>query len=195
MSYGRNFEVLIDPISPNRGGRYFNDDSGVVAIGAPVIAAYTGGVTDAVNGLDMEPVVVADGAQDRPGIGRGGIVIYEYGPAAYAGDDPFLVNYSDKDTVPAGAAVQVIHGTNVKVLLRNTFDRTFLQSRDYDGQIMVAGLSIATPTLTVGNFLTPQTTPNFTNGFWAETATEAEAWLVISKVDTALDYVEAYMTF
>jgi hypothetical protein len=194
MFYGYNFELIVPPHGRDRKGRFFNDDAGVMAIGAPVLAAYTGGVTDAVNGLSLEPVVVADGAQNRPTNGRGGIAVYEYGPAAYAGDDTSLVNYSDKDTVPTGAAVQVVSGPGVKVLLRNLAARTFLQSRDYAAQTMVAGLG-ATPTLAVGDLLTPQATPNFTNGFWQETSTESEGWLVITAVDATRNYVEAQMLF
>ena len=135
----------------------------------------------------------ATSAQDAPKPGEGGIAVYEYGPAAYAGDDPFLTTYSDKDTVPAGAAVQVVNGPDVKVVLRNTSDETFLNTRDYTGRVMVGGLG-ATLTLAVGDYLTPGTGDD-TDGYWEETSTASEAWLVITKVDNDRGEVEARLTF
>ncbi len=194
-NYGRNFEFIVPPNGNQRKGRFFLDNAiDTVAIGAPVVFA-TSGTVGANNALDLEPVIVADGAQDIPVSGRGGIAVYEYGPAAFAGDDPSLTTYSDKDTIPAGAAVQVISGSQIKVRYKNTAARTFLESREYAARTMVAGLSAATPTVVVGELLTPQTTPNDSNGYWVETSTASEAWLVITKVDAATDELEAQMTF
>ena len=87
-----------------------------------------------------------------------------------------------------------MNGTDVKIVLRNTSDETFLQTRAYTGRVMVAGIGIATPTLAVGDYLTPGTGDD-DNGYWAETATAANAWLVITKVDNDRGEVEARLTF
>ena len=188
-SYGRNFEVTVPPRGENRKGRYYNAEGAAFPIGAPVVAT-----NGSENALGLAPVAVADGAQDAPVNSQGGIAVYEYGPNAYAGYDPELTTYSDLDTVPAAAAVQVISGDYVKVRFRNTADSTFLNSRAYTGRTMVAGVG-ATPTVSVGDYLTPQGSPSDTTGYWQSTATASEAWLVITKVDSARDEVEAQMTF
>jgi hypothetical protein len=137
--------------------------------------------------------LATDGAP--PKNGHAGIALYEYGPAAFAGDDPILTTYSDKDTIPTGAAIQLVSGDKVKVVLRNTSNRTFLQSRTYVGRTMVAGLG-ATPTVGVGDYLEPfGATASDTNGYWKETATTANAWLVVTKVDSTRGEVEARMLF
>lgn len=188
-SYGRNFEFRSPPESEERGGRYYLDETAAVMIGAPVKVDTTG----AENDLGLLPVNLATGAQAKPLPGMGGVLVYEYGPAAFAGDDTNLVTYSDKDSAPAGAAVQVVRGQDVKVVLRNTSDRTFLHTTAYAGKTMVAGLG-ATPTLAVGDMLTPGVGDS-TSGFWAETGTAANAWLVITKVDTVRGEVEAKLNF
>lgn len=160
-----------------------------IAIGAPVI------VSDPAteNDLGLIPVELATGEQAKPAPGQGGILVYEHGPAAFAGDDPFLTTYSDKDTAPAGKAVQVVNGDYVKVVLRNTDDQTFLEVTSYTGKTYVAGLG-ATLTLAVGDMLTPGT-GDTTDGFWAETSTAANAWLIITKVDNTRGEVEARLNF
>ena len=188
-NYGRNFEFRTSPTGAHRGGRYYLADATNLVIGAPV--KYDASKEE--NALGLLPVVKATGDQARPFNGMGGIAVYEHAPAAYAGTDPFLTTYSDIDTVPAGKAVQVVSGTEVKVVFRNTVDRTFLNTRDYEGRIMVAGLG-ATPTLAVGNYLTPGVGDD-TDGYWAETATAANAWLVITKVDPDRGEVEAKFVF
>lgn len=188
-SYGRNFEFRVPPVSQERGGRYYLAGTADVAIGAPVKVD----MSEDINDLDLLPVVLATGAQAKPVAGQGGVLVYEFGPAAFAGDDASLVLYSDKDQAPAGAAVQVVRGFDVKVVLRNTEDSTFLQTRAYEGKTYVAGLG-ATPTLEVGDMLTPGVGDD-TSGYWAETATAANAWLVITKVDTARGEVEAKLNF
>ncbi len=187
MSYGKNFEFRVHPTSTNRSGRYYLSDTAQV-IGAPVVLN-----ADGENDLGLAPVELATGSQVAPKPGKGGILVYEYGPAAFSGDDASLVLYSDKDTAPAGAAVQVVNGIDVKIVLRNTDDSTFLNTRDYEGRTMVAGLG-ATPTLVVGDYLTPGT-GNDASGYWAETATAANAWLVITKVDADRGEVEARLAF
>lgn len=191
MSYGRNFEFRVPPKGGNRSGRgYLDETVSTTPIGAPVV------LTDAgdENVLGLAAYTLATTAQAAPKPGEGGVAVYEYGPAAFAGEDPWLTTHSDMDTIPAGAAIQVVNGTDVKIVLRNTSDETFLQTRAYTGRVMVAGIGIATPTLAVGDYLTPGTGDD-DNGYWAETGTAANAWLVITKVDNDRGEVEARLTF
>ena len=58
---------------------------------------------------------------------------------------------------------------------------------------MVAGLG-ATPTVVVGDYLRPGVGDD-TSGYWTETATEADGWLVVTSVDATRQEVEARMTF
>lgn len=188
-NYGRNFEFRTPPSSSNRSGRHYLVDSTTIPIGAPVTVDTSGSEND----LGLLPVTLATGEQARPLPGEGGIAVYEYGPAAFAGEDPFLTLYSDMDVVPVGAAVQVVNGPDVKILLRNTDAETFLNTRAYTGRTMVEG-SGATVTVVVGDFLTPGT-GNDTGGYWIETATAANAWLVVTKVDQARNEFEARLAF
>jgi hypothetical protein len=160
-----------------------------VPIGAPIA------VDDAedADAMGLQPVALATGATE-PVSGIHGILVYEHkGADGWAGDDQFLTTYSDKDTAPVGRAVQLTSGSEVKVCFRNTEDTTFLNTRDYAGRVMVAGLG-ATPTLAVGDFLTPGTGDDDA-GYWTATATRAEAWLVVTKVDAARQEVEARFVY
>lgn len=189
-NYGRNFHFRVPPVGGQRSGRFFLDNAGgTVPIGAPVLVD----TVSAENDLGLLPVDLAAADSPRPKSGMGGIAVYEHGPAAFAGDDASLVTYSDKVNIPAGAAVQVVSGDTVKVVLVNTADRTFLNTRDYDGVLFVAGAG-ATPTLKVGDYLTPGT-GNGTAGYWKETGTEANAWMVVTKVDPDRGEVEARLLF
>lgn len=190
MSYGRNFEFRVPPHHGERSARHSTPTTGdPLPIGIPV-SVDASADDDSFGNKPVE--VAADGTPPVPGLC--GILIYEHAPAAYAGTDPFLTTYSDIDTVPKGKLCQVVYGDTVKVVLRNTEDRTFLETRDYEGRTMVAGLG-ATPTLVVGDYLEPATTPDDTNGWWQETSTAADAWMVITKVDAARGEVEARMLF
>lgn len=189
-NYGRNFHFRVSPRGGDREARWVLPSDGTsFPIGVPVNG--TGTASDDFPGA--EEVALATGAQ-APTPGRSGIAVYEHAPAAFAGHDPWLDTYSDIDTVPVGKLLQVVHGTYVKVVLTNTVDRTFLNTRSYDGRIMVAGIGIATPTLAVGDWLTPGVGDD-TDGYWAETNTASEAWLVITAVDNARAEVEARMLF
>lgn len=190
MSYGPQFEFRVPPRSGERAARHYLDDTtGAIPIGAPVLVDESGDE----NVLGQLPVAVAAADSPRPKNGMGGVVVYEYGPAAYAGDDVKLTTYSDKYNVPAGASVQLVSGDTVKVVLRNLEETLFLNTRTYPGRVFVAGLG-ATPTLSVGDFLTPGT-GNDSAGYWKETSTEANAWLVITKVDADRGEVEARFVF
>lgn len=189
-TYGRNFHFRVPPHGAQRSGRFYLDNGGSdLVIGAPVVVDTVGDEND----LGLLPVDKAAADADRPVPGMGGILVYEYGPAAFAGDDALLTTYSDKDTAPAGKAVQVVNGTDVKVVFVNTEDRTFLNTRDYKGRVMVAGIG-ATPTLAVGDYLTPGT-GNDTDGYWKATSTPGDEWLVVTKVDLDRGEVEARLLF
>lgn len=190
MSYGRNFEFRVPPHSGQRGGRYaLAASAGSLPIGCAAA------INNTVNSMGLNEVALAaDGTPPVPG--KHGIAVFEHKNAeAFAGDDPFLTTYADKMDIPASAAVQLVSGAEVKVVLRNTSNRTFLNVRSYTGRKMVAGLG-ATPTVAVGDYLEPYgATASTTNGYWKETATAANAWLVVTKVDSARDEVEARLLF
>lgn len=187
-NYGKNFEFRVAPRQGERSGRFYLTGTTDIPIGAPV--KYD--TDDVENALGLLPVELATSAQAPPKPGLGGILIYEHAPAWLAGHDPYLTTPSDLDTAPHGKAVQVVNGTTVKVVFRNTADHTFLNTRDYLGRVMVAGFG-ATPTLIVGDYLSPGTGDD-TNGYWAE-STSGNAWLVITKVDHDRGEVEARMLF
>jgi hypothetical protein len=123
-----------------------------------------------------------------------GIPVYEWAPSAFAGDDPLLTLYSDKDYIPAGEPCYLVSGEEVKVVLRNTSESNFYGQRTYAGRTMVAGAG-ATPTVAVGDMLRPHSSPSDSNGYWQETSDEDEAWLVVTHVDTARGEVEARFLF
>lgn len=187
-SYGRNFEFRVPPVHGQRGGRYVLGGDDALPIGVPVKTNHE--VVDELTGaLEVE---LATSAQ-APVKGQCGILVYELDPGiGLGGVDPVLTTFSDYDTVPVGKMVQVVSGDMVKVVFRNTEDRTFLQSRDYDGRIMVAGAG-ATPTVAVGDYLSPGT-GNDTSGYWAE-SNAANGWLVVESVDTDRGEVEARFKF
>lgn len=186
-SYGRNFEFRVPPVHGERGGRYVLAGSTNLPIGVPVKAA--NGATVSTTLTEALPVELATTAQN-PKKGLCGILVYEVDPGSgLGGVDPVLTTYSDYDTVPTGKMVQVVSGTQSKVVLRNTVDRTFLNTRDYEGRVMVAISGVA-----VGDYLTPGV-GNDTDGYWAETATAAEAWLIVTSVNTDRGEVEARLAF
>lgn len=190
-TYGRNFEFRVQPHQGQRASRYvIPADGSDIPFGAPV-------AVDEAAGEDSNrrlPVALQDGAVG-PVPGIHGLAIYEWSYDAFAGDDALLVTYSDKDVAPAGRPVYLVSGQQVKVVLRNTVDRSFYGQRDYAGRVMVAGLSQATPSVAVGDFLTPQTSPDDSTGYWVETSDPDEAWLVITSVDPDRDEVEARFLF
>jgi hypothetical protein len=190
-TYGRNFDFRTPPDGAERGARFTLDPDGDdLVIGAPVMAT---GDEDAFGRLI---VAVVDGETAKPAPGYGGIMLFEHAPSAYAGFDPLLTLYSDLGTAKAGAAVQVINGNGLKVVFRNTADSTFLHTRSYTGTKMVdETLGGATPTVSIGDLLTPNASPSSTNGFWQVTATAANGWLKVVGVDSTRGEVEATIQF
>ena len=187
MANSRNFEFRVSPDGGQRGGRYVLGGSTDLPLGVPVVT------NDTVDSLGRSEVELATGEQAKPLSGEGGILVYE--EIMYQGVDPVLTTYSDMDTVPVGKAVQVVNGGEVKVALTNTEDGNFLGRTGYPaGRIMVAGVSIATPTVAVGDYLTPGTGDD-DNGYWAGTSTAANAWLVVLNVDYDTDTVECRVNF
>lgn len=192
MSSNRNFEFRVPPRSGQRAGRYsIAKDGDPILIGAP-IAVQTG---EALNELD-HPIVELQTGAVAPVAGLHGICVFEFkGAEGWAGDDPYLVTYSDKDSAPAGAAVQLVSGDTVKVCLRNTNDQLFLNTRTYEGRNMVGeGAGGATPNLNVGDFLTPGAGTD-EDGYWATTDDRDNAWMVVTGVDDARGEVEARLLF
>lgn len=188
MSYGRNFGFRSPPVGAQRGSRYHISGSTAIAQGAPVLVA-----DDATpdSTYDTLPADLATGDQAIPKAGMGGVAVYEHAQEAFFGSDAVITTPSDIDTIPVGRPCQVVGGKgSTKVWLKNTSATTF-GTRSYSAQTMVAGLG-ATPTLAVGDYLTPGT-GNFTAGYWAETTTAANGWLVITEVGS--DYVEAVVNF
>lgn len=187
-TYGRNFEFRIPPESENRPGRFAVPASGSrLPIGSPVEIDTT--ATATALGLTVVKLATAAGGVN----GLRGILVYEYGPAAFAGTDPFLTTYSDLGTAPLGAAVQMVSGREVKVVFRNTVAQTFLATRSYTGRTMVGG-TLGGGGVNPGDFLKPGPGADDT-GYWQETSVEADAWLVVERVDTVRLEVEARMLF
>jgi len=141
--------------------------------------------------------VVLASAGTPPVKGRHGIGIYEHGDGdTWAGFDRQLTTYSDLGTLPPAKAVQLVSGPNVKVVFRNTDDETYLNVREYEGRTMVAEIGTpATPNVTAGDYLEPHSSPSDTNGYWQSTATRANAWLVVTRVDVDRGEVEAQFLF
>lgn len=185
---GRNFEFRQPPLPQHRLGRV-KTGSTAIPIGAPVLLDFSSG-EDANGRLTMQ---LATGAQDRPLPGSGGICVWEAPDANFPGQDPVLTRPSDVIDAPKNTPAQVVYGTEVKVVFTNTTDETFRNMRDYKGRIMVAGAG-ATPTVAVGDYLTPGT-GNDSDGYWAETADAAKAWLRVTSVDAETGEVEAQMLF
>src|SRR4051812_19935441 len=119
-TYGRNFEFRVPPQHGQREGRWAVAATGTrIPIGAPIVADLAAPLN--TMGLPLVKLAAADTA--KAAVRGKGIIVYEFGPAAFAGDDAALVTYSDKDLVPLGAAVQLVHSPEVKVVFRNTVDR------------------------------------------------------------------------
>jgi hypothetical protein len=186
-TYGRNFDFLVTPLPMQRRGRFQLVNGADIPIGVPVKVA-AAAVADAQ--FSALPASLATTAT-TPVQGRMGIALYEWIDLNQL--DPQYSTYSDRDTVPDERLFQLISGSGIKVKFRNTTDRTFLQTRAYDGRVMVAGVG-ATPTVAVGDYLTPGV-GNDSSGYWAETADATKAWLIVTSVNATTSEVEAEMLF
>jgi hypothetical protein len=215
-SYGNNFEFRVPPRSAARKGRYVapttalsgsgagggtssfgSQPAGLLPIGAPVVADLVAG-QDAQHRqyvkLAPSGTLVGTNGENSVSYGLAGIMVYEYGPAAFAGNDPYLTTYSDLGYAPLGAPVQVLSGDpTIKVVFRNTVAASFLGIRPYPGRTMVNGFG-ATATVTVGDYLIPGLGDDV-DGYWTSTATAEGAWMVITGIDTTRLEVEAEMLF
>ncbi len=196
MAYGRQFEFRATPNGAQRAARYYLDGASDVVIGAPVVLSTSG-----ENSQGQLAVRLATSTADKtiPLPGKGGILVYEWAPVAFRGDDANLTTYSDKDYAPAGEAVQVISGKDVKVAYKNVQNHTtfpFKLRASYPRQrVMIPTTSLgATPTLVVGDFLTPGAGTD-SGGYWVETSNATEAWLIVTHVNATTDEVEAVLNF
>jgi hypothetical protein len=202
-SYGNNFEFRVPPRSAARKGRYVapvaplagvgagggtasfgSAPAGLIPIGAPVVADLAAGQDPQgrqyVKLAPAGQLVGTDGESTPASLA--GVMVYEYGPAAFAGTDPYLTTYSDLGYAPLGASVQVISGDpTTKVVFRNTAANSFLGIRP-------------TATVIVGDYLVPGLGDD-NDGYWVSSATAEGAWLVITHIDTVRAEVEAQMLF
>ena len=183
-NYGRNFEFRVSPISRDRSGRNFLDNNtatpNILPIGAPVVYGTTGVLGEA-NELGLRPFVLAAADADKPAPGQGGVAVYEHGPNAFAGDDAMLTTYSDKGYIPAGAAIQVVGGTNVKVVLRNVPAFTFSNVRAYTGRNMI--LPASASAAVVGDGLTPGAGDD-SDGYWKIAGDADSTWMIVESVSS-----------
>ena len=188
----RNFEWRVSPRAGESAGRYVLGGDDNLPLGVPVIATTTD------DGLGRQLVRLATNAADKtkPLSGQGGIL--DFVSIRFDGFDPEIVTWSDVvDTVPVGESVIVASGDTLKGAFTNTFspDNQYLYRTGYpNARIMVAGAGIPSPTVTVGEFLTPGV-GNDTDGYWEVTANAAEAWLVVTAVDNPRGLVEARVNF
>ena len=187
-NYGRYFEFRNSPRPEDRYGRALSPNL-VIPIGAPVERTAT------VNADGRNVYQLATGVPtSRPRPVESGIAVFEWAYNAYAGQDPELQVVSDFSDIPANSPIQVVHGTNVKVVLRNIAEDTnFMDMRTYDdARTFVAPTDLST--LAVGNFLVPGTGDG-TAGYWAEGGDADTAWLEITSIDTVRGEVEAQLLF
>lgn len=190
-SYGPNFEFRVVPVKENRLARFATqleaDYATVIPMGAPVMAV-------GEDGLDRQYVELA-GTATPPIKGRMGVALYEHSDGAtWAGFDQNLTTYTDLSVCPFGRAVQVISGPNVKVVFRNTTQTSFLGSTGRAGRNMVAELG-GSPSTVVGSYLEPHNSPSDSNGYYRVTTTLANAWFVVTGIDSAREEVEAQFLF
>lgn len=118
-----------------------------------------------------------------------GIVLYEH--IQYQGVDPFMTTSQDYPftVVPLGRFAQMIRGNGVKVWFKNTADKPLYDGRVQTGATLVAGLGGATPTIAVGDYLTPAA-----DGTWAE-GNATNGWLQVENVVNSTGLCEARFTF
>lgn len=179
MASHRNFHFAVPPRPQDRLGRYIADAA--ILIGAPVQVVANAAV-DADGRLPLELATAAV----RPVKGKHGLLIWETPNVDFPGYDPMLTLPGDIATCPDGAPVQLVSGSYIRLRYENTVDSTFY-GRAYAGRVMVAGVSIATPTVKAGDLLRPGPGDD-DNGYWTETSDQDLAWLSVTAVyDTGVD--------
>lgn len=188
----RNFVFRKSPRGGQRGGRFTLAGDKVITSGVPVVAA-AGNGKDATGRVLVE---LAVGAQNKPKPGLGGIAVFEN--IDFIGTPSGITTWSDVDSIRPGDSIQVVTGAagSVKVAFTNTLgDTSYINRENYPAKrIMVAGVSIATPTVAVGDYLTPGTGTD-ADGYWAVTSNAAQGWLVVTAVDSSIGLVEAELNF
>lgn len=189
-SLGRFFDLRQSPQPQHRLGR-FKTGADPIVIGAPVTATAT---TRDTADLREVTALATEGSDYVPGLS--GILVWEAPWDWYHGHDRDTYRPSDVDTAPAYTPVQVVHGTEVRVVLYNiaATDGTdgFMA---YAGRNMVKPADLAVP-LVVGDKLTPGAGNGTTGGFWKKTTdTDATAWLTVTGVDLTIGEVEAQLRF
>lgn len=177
MSYTRNFgfrsfENII------RDGR-----NKVPATGSPYLIGTAIQVDPANAGQVTRPAAASAPTQ------LSGIAVYEH--IQYQGVDPFLISPQDYPftVVPLGRFVQMVHGQGVKVYFKNTADKPLYDGRIQPGATLVAGVGGATPTVVVGNYLTPAA-----DGTW-QVGNASNGWLQVEQVVNSTGLCEARLTF
>jgi len=118
----------------------------------------------------------------------GGILVYEH--IQFQGVDTALVTNHDEpyNLVPRDRHAQIMSGKGAKVWFRNTEDKTLYDGRVRAGGTLVAGVGGDSPSVNVGDFLTPAA-----NG-WA-VGTAANGWLQVEQVNHAAGLVECRINF
>lgn len=188
MGYTRNFGVR-DFTNIVRNGRFKTP--------ADATAANTAGFTGegAVNNVPLIGTAVQldsdnPGYLKRPSANQEpdascGVIVYEH--IQWKGTDPALTTPQDFETAPLNSYVQVVRGPGVKVWLKNTTDKPLYDGRSQTGRTLVAGVSIATPTVAVGDYLTVAADGTYQEG------TAANGWFLVEDVEG--DRVECRFLF
>lgn len=141
-----------------------------------------------------EATLTAIGGGGDVRLNKCGILLYEHDSQTY--NDPRFgaaANQLVQDLwwVPNNRMVQVITGPGVKVWFRNTAEDTTEPGLNFPNTreevIMVDGLSLATPTVTVGELLGWDDT----NDFYTVTTNAAEAFMRVTAVYPDRDELDA----
>ena len=183
MSYTRNFGFR-DFTGIIRDGRNKVPATGLVA---PDNAGFLIGTAVSVD--PANPGYLVRPAAAAAPTALSGIVIYEH--IQFQGVDPFLTTQYDPpfQVAPLGRYAQMIKGRGVKVWFKNTLDKPLYDGRIQAGVSLVSGLGGATPTIAVGQYLTPAA-----NGLWA-VGNATNGWLQVEYVNNTTGLCEARMTF
>lgn len=188
-TYGRFGDFLQSPRPEDRLGRFVNGSGVAIPMFAPVKVI----PGSHIDGNGQRPLELATGAQ-APVKAECGIAIYENPTPDIAGLDPVLSRGDDLDYVPINAACQLVSGSYVRLRLINAGDYDLYGQRTYPGRLMVAGLVNPGGTITEGDMLTPGVGTD-ADGYWAETATAAEAWLRVTGVYPESSEVDVQFVF